>query len=473
MPRTLLEFFADEANEYLDRLERALGAAGAPDADELRRLARALRGSARMADQDPIARSAAAVQSVAADLVTGRRHWGAEVQGNLQAALAEIRSMVGSVNQPPADLAQRAEVLAKRLGEAAPPPPPPKDDQRFRRYLGTELRGLASDIGESLGVLERDPRNREPLKRLLRRIRPLRGVEGVDDIPAVGPAVKAVEEVILRIADTAATVGPGHLVLFRRARQALDEVATELIRGESPATVRGGAVEIEDLKDEVLETAAQREVTWISELFGDSPGPHIEECPMAERGAGSWEAFFALEATGSLDTIDRLRGEMAREPEGSTKIGQRLAYTFRQLRERAVTFGYDDLGRLARRAGAVVRATLDEPPWRLQALAIDLAVTVSALRTYLEASEKEDRDKALERAEDSLEVATHPSREPTIDIQELTYSAEDAVARARELSNEVEGLMRVTPPDTSRAHLLLEEALGLIEHALLQTGLAR
>ncbi|NIR61379.1 MAG: hypothetical protein GWO02_18715, partial [Gammaproteobacteria bacterium] len=99
-------------------------------------------------------------------------------------------------------------------------------------------------IGESLVVLERDPRNREPLKRLLRRIRPLRGIEGVDDIPAVGPAVTALEEVILRIADTSATVGPGHLVLFRRARQALDDVATELIRGDQPRRAPGGGAEI-------------------------------------------------------------------------------------------------------------------------------------------------------------------------------------------------------------------------------------
>ncbi len=471
MPRTLLEFFADEAGDYLQKLERALEVPGTPDADELRRLARALRGSARMADQDAIARVAGAVQALADDLSAGRRHWGLDLQELLGSALAEIGEMVDSVEAPSPDLAERAEALARRLGESvAVPPPPPKDDERFRRYLGTELRGLASEIGDALGILERDPRNREPLKKLLRRIRPLRGIEGVDEIPSVGTAVAAVEEVILRIADTSATVGPGHLVLFRRAQQALGDVATELIRGEEPGPALYGASEIEDLKDQVLETAAQRQVTWISDLFHDDPGPHIEDCPMAEQGAGSWEAFFALEATGSLDTIERLRMEMALGGTGVERAGERLAYTFRQLRERAVTFGHADLGRVARRAGAAVRAALDGPARRLDSLAVELAATVEALRAYLDASEDEDRRDAIDRAEDSLEALTQPATDGVVEIESLTYSPEDALSRARELSSEAEDLLQVVDPDFGRAHLLLEEALDLVEHALDKTG---
>ncbi len=252
MPRTLLEFFADEAGDYLDKLQTTLATAELPDADEMRRLARALRGSARMADQDAIARVAGAIQAMAEDLGAGHRHWGPELRGLLDEALAWLRVAVGSVESPAPDLAEQAAALSRRLGEP-PPPPPPKDDERFRRYLGTELRGLASEIGDALAILERDPRNREPLKRLLRRVRPLRGIEGVDEIPAAGSALAAVEEVILRIADTSATVGPGHLVLFRRARQALDDVATDLIRGERPEPVETGGVEIEQLKEQVLE----------------------------------------------------------------------------------------------------------------------------------------------------------------------------------------------------------------------------
>ncbi len=470
MPRTLLEFFADEAGDYLNKLDKALSVSGEPNADELRRLARALRGSARMADQDAIAQAAGAVQALAQDLMAGERQWSAELRDSVAWALGEIRQLVDSVERQPAGAAERMDAVIQRLGEWRPPaPPPPKDDERFRRYLGTELRGLASEIGDALGVLEHDPRNREPLKRLLRKIRPLRGIEGVDEIPPVGTALGAVEEVILRIADTSATVGPGHLALFRRTRQALENVATELIRGQAPEAATAAGVDIEDLKERVLETAAQREITWISDLFADDPGPHIVDCPMAEQGAGSWEAFFALEATGSLDTIDRLRAGLASEGGAPRRVGERLTYTFRQLRERAVTFGHAGLGRVARRAGAAVRAALEGPPWRLQSIAVDLATTLSALREYLEAPGDEPRREALARAEAALAVATRPS--PTVvDVESLTYSVPDALERARQLSGELGGILQVARPDFVRARRLLEEALGLIEHAVAKTS---
>jgi hypothetical protein len=473
MARTLLDFFADEAMEYLDRLERALASAGGADADELRRLSRALRGSARMADQEAVARAAGAFHAAATELAAGRRHWGSDLRENLRAAVAEMREMVRALKAPPADLMQRAEALAERLGETrTPTPPPATDDARFRRYVGTELRGLASDLGDALAVLERDPRNREPLKRLLRRVRPLRGVEGVDEIPGVGPSVSAVEEVILKIADTGATVGPGHLTLFRRARQTLDDVATELIRGGRVDALDVGNTEIESLKEQVLETPGQQELTWISDLFHDDDGPHIEVCPMAERGAGSWDAFFRVEATGSLDTIDRLRSEIARNPSTARIPGQRLAQTFRQLRERAVTFGHAELGRVARRAGAAARAALEGPPWRLQTMVVDLAVTVAALRSYLQAAEDSERTLALERADGSLGAATHPAREPTVPIESLAYTAREALGHARELSREAGALLQAPGSDVGRAQLLLKEALELVEHALSQAGVA-
>ncbi len=187
---------------------------------------------------------------------------------------------------------------------------------------------------------------------------------------------------------------------------------------------------------------------------------------MAERGAGSWDAFFALEATGSLDTVDRIRAEMARDPESARKAGERLAFTLRQLRERAVTFGHAELGRVARRAAAAVRAALEGPSWRLQAIAIDLAVTVAALRSYLGTSDEETRRQALKRGEDSLQAATHPSREPTVDIEELVYTTEDAVERAKSLWSEAGSAIRAPQPDFDRAQGLLAEALDLIGHAL-------
>lgn len=466
MERSLTDFYIQEATEYLDKLSIALDGGGEAAVDKIRRLARALRGSSRMADQEAIAEAASALQAATSDIAAGRRHWDADVESIIRATLSELRIMVENAHSPQEELQANAQAIMERLGRPATTIPPVGDRTRFRRFLGTELRGLATDLGETIAVLERDPRNREPLKQLLRRIRPLRGIEGVDSIPAVGPALAAVEEVILRIADTSATVGPGHLVLFRRARQALEDVASELVSGAEPTQVRFARTEIEDLKEQALDSAAQREITWISELFEDDPGPHIEECPMAERGAGSWEAFFALEATGSLDTADRLRTEMDRDPDAARQIGQRLAYTFRQLRERAVTFGHVELGRMARRAGAAVRAGLELPPWRLQSLAGELVVTIGALRAYVDAEDETGRGLAIKRAEHSLESATHPIDDRTVlPVETILYSAEDALSRALELRTELgDEIQEGKSPESSLS--TLDEVFGLIEHAL-------
>ena len=59
------DFFTLEAGECLDRLERVLTQADAPDASEMLRAARALRGAALMANQTPIARAAAGFESLA------------------------------------------------------------------------------------------------------------------------------------------------------------------------------------------------------------------------------------------------------------------------------------------------------------------------------------------------------------------------------------------------------------------------
>src|SRR5207249_674967 len=56
-PLGMSDFFALEAGEYLERLDGLLAKGESPSADELVRLARALRGSALMANQPAIARA--------------------------------------------------------------------------------------------------------------------------------------------------------------------------------------------------------------------------------------------------------------------------------------------------------------------------------------------------------------------------------------------------------------------------------
>ena len=61
-PLGMSDFFALEAGEYLERLDGLLATGSNPSADEIVRLARALRGSALMANQHAIARTAAGIR---------------------------------------------------------------------------------------------------------------------------------------------------------------------------------------------------------------------------------------------------------------------------------------------------------------------------------------------------------------------------------------------------------------------------
>ena len=61
----LTEFFAMEASEYLERLDALVSAVAPPEGEEFLRLARALRGSALMANQQAIAGAAAAFETLA------------------------------------------------------------------------------------------------------------------------------------------------------------------------------------------------------------------------------------------------------------------------------------------------------------------------------------------------------------------------------------------------------------------------
>src|SRR5260370_31315095 len=71
------DFFALEAGEYLERLDALLNTTDTPNADELVRLARALRGSALMGNQAGIARAAAGLEALARAVPGTPRAWGA------------------------------------------------------------------------------------------------------------------------------------------------------------------------------------------------------------------------------------------------------------------------------------------------------------------------------------------------------------------------------------------------------------
>src|SRR5437667_86401 len=118
-PLGMSDFFALEAGEYLERLDGLLAAGDSPNADELVRLARALRGSALMANHHAIARTAAALEALARAVREGRRAWDAQTK---QLAVRGVDDLKIFVRRAPAwsdaDTA-KAEALAQELEQLA------------------------------------------------------------------------------------------------------------------------------------------------------------------------------------------------------------------------------------------------------------------------------------------------------------------------------------------------------------------
>ena len=74
-PMEMTDFFAMEAGEYLERLDAVVSSSQTPSADEFVRFARALRGSALMANQTAIAAASAGLEAFARAIGEGRRAW--------------------------------------------------------------------------------------------------------------------------------------------------------------------------------------------------------------------------------------------------------------------------------------------------------------------------------------------------------------------------------------------------------------
>src|SRR6266566_2747041 len=93
-PLGMSDFFALEAGEYLERLDGMLAKGDSPSADEIVRLARALRGSALMANQPAIARAAAGLEVLARAVREGRRAWDPQTQQLALRAVDDLKIFV-------------------------------------------------------------------------------------------------------------------------------------------------------------------------------------------------------------------------------------------------------------------------------------------------------------------------------------------------------------------------------------------
>ena len=248
-PLGMLDYFAMEAGEYLERLRTLVASAEPPVGAELVRFARALRGSALMANQQAIARAANGFEGLARAVRDGQHVWDPSTQG---AAVRAVETLGGFVqragNWTEADSAQ-AEGLTRELealaGPAATPFRAPSGamaapggasaglDAGARAFAAREGALIASALGQVAQALRTAPPARDAMAALLRRMQPLRGLAVLGDLPPLRDVLDAVDRAVGELGRLP-NVPAGAADTFEAAAQALTRAARDVTERGAP-----------------------------------------------------------------------------------------------------------------------------------------------------------------------------------------------------------------------------------------------
>src|SRR6266550_3997268 len=208
-PLGMSDFFALEAGEYLDRLDALLQPTAPPAAEELVRLARALRGSALMASQQGIARAAMGFEAFARGVREGRRPWDAATKQIAIRSVDDLKIFVRkAASWSGADTA-KAEALASQLEQYGGRPSAHVRaaeaiglDAGARAFVAREGAAIASALDRAGRALRANPIAHDPLQQVLKALQPLRGLAALNDLPPLPDLLEGIEQAIGAISRT-------------------------------------------------------------------------------------------------------------------------------------------------------------------------------------------------------------------------------------------------------------------------------
>lgn len=271
------DFFALEAGECLDQLEQVITRADGPPPDELLRYARALRGSALMANHPAIARAAAGLEQLARALRDGSRSWDAGVREHSGQAIDEFRRLVRRSREwTSADAGDAARLAAELEGlaggaattstYAAPgtASEPAELNTGVRAFVARESALIASALDRAARALVEAPDAREPLYAVLRRMQSLRGLAELSELTPLPEVLDGIE---LAVGDLTRLFAPPPGVdrLLESAAHALTRIARDVAGNGRP---EADTPEARLFTEELLRAfAIERDVVPIESLY--------------------------------------------------------------------------------------------------------------------------------------------------------------------------------------------------------------
>ncbi|HEX2450605.1 MAG TPA: hypothetical protein VHJ69_05670, partial [Gemmatimonadales bacterium] len=276
-------FFALEAGECLDRLDRIFATPQGPPPEEIIRTARALRGSALMANLLPLARAAAGFESLGRVLRDRKRGWDVATREQATQAIEEFRVLVRRVPEWQETDAARAARVAGFLESLAGQGPieaarlrsvPTGDVQTgVRAFVAREGALIASALDRAARAFRAEPTDREPLYMVLRRMQSLQGLAELPDFPPLPEILDGIE---LAVGDLTRVHAPppGVDLVLAAGAAALSRVARDIADRGVPSA---DAEEPRRFTERLLEAfAVERDVVPIESLYvaGD-PEPMV------------------------------------------------------------------------------------------------------------------------------------------------------------------------------------------------------
>ncbi|HEX9729622.1 MAG TPA: hypothetical protein VGA37_14050 [Gemmatimonadales bacterium] len=284
----MAEFFAMEASEYLERLDTLVSATGTPDPEKFQRLTRALRGAALMANQEPIAHAAGALEQLARTIRDGTRQWDVATRqlstravDDLKVFVRQVRNWSDADTAKAEELAAALEAVSGRRSQSMRAPVEGGLDAGTRAFIAREGASVASALDRAATAIAHHPQGQDPLRGVLDVMQPLRGLASLADLPPMPDLLEGIERGIAE-ALRASTAPAGASETLDAAAKALSQVAREV--------AADGKAEYESLAVRQFATMLSRllgfdqAVPSIESLFFDDAGPHIVE-PGAARGS--------------------------------------------------------------------------------------------------------------------------------------------------------------------------------------------
>src|SRR5436309_1029274 len=279
-PLGMSDFFALEAGEYLERLDGMLAKGDSPSADEIVRLARALRGSALMGNQPAIARAAAGLEVLARAVREGRRAWDPQTQQLALRAVDDLKIFVRRAGSwTDADTA-KAEALAVELEQVAGRPSAQIRavealglDAGARAFVAREGAAIAGALERAAQALRANPRAHEPLQHVMRALQPLRGLAALTDLPPLPDLLEGIERALGELSRSGLEPPTNLGELFQVAGSAIARAAREVAERGRPDPEGPDFRQFAGLLVKFMES--EPDAVSIGSLYYSDSGPHI------------------------------------------------------------------------------------------------------------------------------------------------------------------------------------------------------